>query len=541
MFLFRPFFSAGARVFVLRVLLLADVAAIAVLARITPWKELHQRGTPAPIIAIASAVVIFVHHILGVFSWNLPLAIPDALFILLETILFGIYSQIALTNNRATWGSPSISSNGSATNVGLVVKLLATGTFSEDGVDYVVLLISSITVPILLFFLLVFRLVKMFTSRTPIFHQRHRFLGRCAPTHPAYTPATILFTRGLARPLVRGENGLIILLRCLVILALGVMLPAFAIYSLVILPATASVYTREIIQPPGFDFAEFQKQTFFDDHGAVIGLPFAGQFVNSEQGVRVTVLNVSSALSLGAPSSNSSCNFDGDSFVIRCAMGWQHIVSLTITAQVPNDHFAQFVVAPWYQKLPGSDKTPGYVNHDPNDPTTDYPPTIPVLAGTHAFAELSWTARHRLIDHAWTMRPKWHNPVRFYEDVRDTSTLSGIANVGGFWTFVNGAFVLIFGANFIYFAFGRRPLSALGVIHIFQRRSLTRRWHEDFPLLESEGGMPGSENAGIVAFIRERLVDVESDGADEDDEEASLGRYKERVRGSESSLDGGHR
>lgn len=55
---------------------------------------------------------------------------------------------------------------------------------------------------------------------------------------------------------------------------------------------------------------------------------------------------------------------------------------------------------------------------------------------------------------------------------------------------------------------GRRPLSALGLVHVFQRRHLVRRWHEDFPLIHSEGGLPGSDSAGIVAFIRERLVDL---------------------------------
>jgi hypothetical protein len=58
---------------------------------------------------------------------------------------------------------------------------------------------------------------------------------------------------------------------------------------------------------------------------------------------------------------------------------------------------------------------------------------------------------------------------------------------------------------------GRRPLSALGIVHIFQRRALEERWHADFPALHPEGGLPGSESAGIVAFIRERPVDVGQD------------------------------
>ncbi|KAJ6455625.1 hypothetical protein C8R47DRAFT_1165968 [Mycena vitilis] len=49
---------------------------------------------------------------------------------------------------------------------------------------------------------------------------------------------------------------------------------------------------------------------------------------------------------------------------------------------------------------------------------------------------------------------------------------------------------------------GRRPLSALGVAHLLQRRTLNRQWHEDFPSLQTEGGQPGSASAGIVAFIR---------------------------------------
>ncbi|KAJ7642368.1 hypothetical protein DFH06DRAFT_608098 [Mycena polygramma] len=98
--------------------------------------------------------------------------------------------------------------------------------------------------------------------------------------------------------------------------------------------------------------------------------------------------------------------------------------------------------------------------------------------------------------------------TRFFQDSAATP-LDGISAFGGAWTFLNGAFLLLFGANIMYFAFGRRPLSALGIAHLCQRRDLTRQWHEDFPALQTEGGQPGSESAGIVAFIRERLLDIE--------------------------------
>ncbi|KAJ6450793.1 hypothetical protein C8R45DRAFT_1042791 [Mycena sanguinolenta] len=162
---------------------------------------------------------------------------------------------------------------------------------------------------------------------------------------------------------------------------------------------------------------------------------------------------------------------------------------------------------------------------------------IPLLPGSSLFGRLSWSQRQVIyqpgqgsyfaynpeIDGLQTNTSAPENvtsltlfqyssfPIKYFRDTADASALSGISTFGGFWTFVNGTFALFFGANVVYFAFGRRPLSALGVVHLFQRRDLVRQWHEDFPALHTEGGLPGSENAGIVAFIRERLVDLGED------------------------------
>ncbi|KAF7352134.1 Short-chain dehydrogenase/reductase family protein [Mycena venus] len=86
------------------------------------------------------------------------------------------------------------------------------------------------------------------------------------------------------------------------------------------------------------------------------------------------------------------------------------------------------------------------------------------------------------------------------QDYTNVSVLTGLAALGGLWTFTNGVFALLFGANLVYFLFGIRPLSALGIVHVFQRTTLIRNWHEDFPALYSEGGLPGSDSAGVVAF-----------------------------------------
>ncbi|KAJ7855995.1 hypothetical protein B0H13DRAFT_2283577 [Mycena leptocephala] len=134
-----------------------------------------------------------------------------------------------------------------------------------------------------------------------------------------------------------------------------------------------------------------------------------------------------------------------------------------------------------------------------------HPIPAPVLPGSRLFGLLTWKAR------------LLHGS---YSDVPDTSHTAGVSDLGGFWAFVDGAFTLFFGANVVYFALGHRPLSALGLAHLFQRRALVRRWHEDFPTIHTEGGLPGSELAGIVAFIRERLVDVDEEPrATEDDQE----------------------
>ncbi|KAJ7820814.1 hypothetical protein B0H14DRAFT_3472001 [Mycena olivaceomarginata] len=102
-------------------------------------------------------------------------------------------------------------------------------------------------------------------------------------------------------------------------------------------------------------------------------------------------------------------------------------------------------------------------------------------------------------------------PTKFIEDYAGTTVIAGLSTVGGFWTLLDAAFALIFGASILYFAFAKRPLSPLGLAHIFQHRPLMENWHEDFPAICTEGGKSGSETAGVVAFIRDRLLGVEKE------------------------------
>ncbi|KAJ7186399.1 hypothetical protein C8R46DRAFT_1272884 [Mycena filopes] len=107
--------------------------------------------------------------------------------------------------------------------------------------------------------------------------------------------------------------------------------------------------------------------------------------------------------------------------------------------------------------------------------------------------------------------------TKFTQDYTDATLVDGLSSMGGLWTTLDALFTLFFGASVLYFAFGKRPLSPLGMVHIFHRRTLTRNWHEDFPTVRTEGGEPGAENAGVVAFLRDRWLDVveeEEEGPD---------------------------
>ncbi|KAJ6497339.1 hypothetical protein C8R45DRAFT_1128972 [Mycena sanguinolenta] len=162
--------------------------------------------------------------------------------------------------------------------------------------------------------------------------------------------------------------------------------------------------------------------------------------------------------------------------------------------------------------MPLSTRPASAIDDDSPSELLQLPDPIPMISGSHLFGQLTWTQRNTLS--RWVFGISTHpylTATKLEQDSLDITPLSGFSTFGGFWTFVEGVFVLFFGANVIYFALGRRPLSALGLIHIFQRRTLVRQWHDDFPLLRTEGGQPGSESAGIVAFIRERLIDIDQD------------------------------
>ncbi|KAJ7807342.1 hypothetical protein B0H14DRAFT_3881958 [Mycena olivaceomarginata] len=350
---------------------------------------------------------------------------------------------------------------------------------------------------------LLFRITTVVKTKERLLTQRLRFLGCCTRSRPAYTLLSILLNRSLARPLVRGESRYIVVARALILSCIALGVPAFGIYATVIMPLTSTIFTRTVMNPPWTGAGDPNDAQIY----VVTQIPL-DNFVLIKVVGQVNGSLFNSSL-IGCPGSGGSFRW-----------GFFDIDKIFISIVVPS----------------GADQA--YVDFGCDLGLCDGLSTpLPLLPGSRLFGLLRWSLRQQIAPNprfiyapeiyalqpdpsSEPMGPRGalltllspdYGPFKFLQDTADTSPLSGIATFGGFWTFVNGAFALFFGANVVYFMFGRRPLSALGIVHLFQRRTLVRRWHEDFPAIHTEGGLPGSEHAGIVAFIRERLVDLGED------------------------------
>ncbi|KAJ7579401.1 hypothetical protein C8J56DRAFT_897244 [Mycena floridula] len=320
-----------------------------------------------------------------------------------------------------------------------------------------------------------------------------------------------------------GESPIIVNIRACILLMACLAIPAFGIYTIVIAPINSQVMQRNIYLPAPQDYE-------------IIAFAGVYNYSTNMENVTITLYNDNkyrSDLTVQTMQSGQ----------VNCANGWSDDILFT----------ANFTETSRILYL-----TPGAGS---SSDVRRYGTPIPLMWGSHLAAVLSSTQRQifsisavDLLGFTTPMRSfstydvlsmqtdpnppnsgsdtvsirlrfredTHGNPTKILQDYTDASVLGGFAIFGGFWTFVNGAFAMFFGANLLYFLFRRRPLSALGIIHIFQRKTLVQQWNEDFPALHTEGGHPGSNSAGIVAFVRERLVDlddVESE-TDETDIEA---------------------
>ncbi|KAJ6609995.1 hypothetical protein B0H10DRAFT_2062255 [Mycena sp. CBHHK59/15] len=352
-------------------------------------------------------------------------------------------------------------------------------------------------------------------------------LGSITSSHEYASPFRILLEHSMWWPLVRGEFRTIAIIHGTVLLGLCLALPPFALYNVVIVPLQGQLITRQLQQDSSVEIPNPRNASVEND---LSGSDAIGSLVTAR-------IVTTDGKSLNCSTSGSH------SF---CPATWASIINCTVLYNLtrPLSHFETSA-----QPAIGHVKVttyPGYNFYE----SWVYSKPILLVHGSHLIVFITWVQREVFVDSSpgirgssaptiyvysseativqtdpdppsidpdmATVRIMQLDPGRYqksFQDYKDTSALTGLATMGGFWTFVNGAFIFFFGANVMYFLFGRRPLSALGVVHFLQRRSLVRKWNEDFPAIHTEGGQPGSETAGIVAFIREHIVDIDDDSS----------------------------
>ncbi|KAJ6497336.1 hypothetical protein C8R45DRAFT_1211256 [Mycena sanguinolenta] len=508
-------FSPHSRVWNLRLLLLETLGISAFLAITFPSDVPNQVDPSFYLpwhILFPTLAFIFIHHVIFVVNWPIGgLAIVDMILNYLEVCavaagFFFLDSWVPDSSQLQNDALPTL------------------------------LKFSYIPLGLSLIFSIIFRSATIVRSDGSHLIQPFVFLGACARSSPLYTPTTILLNRSVARPLVRGESVIIILARAVILSCITVGIPLFGIYAVVISPIQASVYTRSVATLPASGYlgsppgnVTFLMVNFGWNSSFIFQAPPADFSVNY-----VTVSTIDRTVNCSV-----TVEIPNEERLVECpSMPWSDLdewSSILINLTIPAGHVVKV--------MPLSMRPPSGIN-DYSPSELQLPEPIPMISGSHLFGQLTWTQRNTLSrwvfgistafkpvftaditglqsfpsasttganDATLLLYHPYLTATKLEQDSSDITPLSGFSTFGGFWTFVEGVFVLFFGANVMYFALGRRPLSALGLIHIFQRRALVRQWHDDFPLLRTEGDQPGSESAGIVAFIRERLIDIDQD------------------------------
>nr|GAT48936.1 predicted protein [Mycena chlorophos] len=421
----------------------------------------------------------------------------------------------------------------------MIVGLALFGASSEGQSMIPVWLISSVAVIIGLSFSFILRLAAILRGHG------YGLLGGCRPTTLPYNRKSIFLNRSIQRPLVRGESMLIRLIRAFCISGIALLVPAFGIYAIILVPSKQQTYLKlQVDTIDSFSFSQLglsgdsllANATFWIAPFSISGGP--SQFLVNWTATISYPSDVQPETSVCV---GTNMTIPGLLTLCSGSMGWGGLMSLKIS--LPSALSGVTVTPmPWSDVVGYTTPSMGYIWSDGSFTVANFAtpsPPVLVLQSSYLCGQMLWSREMSLtpsmgslytpsisnLQHDTTTTPSINSSNSaalrifcptgpgfssgaYYQQINDRSTISGFSDLGGFWTFVDSTFALLFGANVIYFAFGHRPLSALGVLHLFQRKTLTRNWNEDFPALHTEGGLPGTDSAGIVAFIRERLVDV---------------------------------
>ncbi|KAF7289809.1 Short-chain dehydrogenase/reductase family protein [Mycena indigotica] len=368
-----------------------------------------------------------------------------------------------------------------------------------------------------------------------------RFLGGCTIASPPYSLRSVFMNRSVMRPLIRGESSMIIAPRAILINIVTIGVIGFAVYSIVLRPLDSQVYVRTL------SGTQLDKHWSVPDPNVLSGrLNFMLENVLLNQPLPPNETNYSSsafkvvytATTLDGYRTRTCGSLDlseSGGFETSCSFGWNEIASMEFRAAIPDTGVPATMAALDVALMPWSTRRSYLTISQILDPQVraarNSGQSLFLGINTTMRASLGWVKRELktkhpevvYVPHFMTLSSEPTQGesslviiniqppriIRTDVEYTDASVLDGITSVGGFWTFVDGIFSFLFGASVLYFGLGRRPLSALGFVHVFQRNQLVRNWNDDFPALRTEGGAPGSTSAGVVAFLRERLVDID--------------------------------
>ncbi|KAJ7676962.1 hypothetical protein DFH06DRAFT_616215 [Mycena polygramma] len=436
---------------------------------------------------------------------------------------------------------------------------------------------------IALILMMLFRTATILASPDRLWEQKLEFWGGCRATHRS--PWTVLFNRPLGKVLVRGESVFAIVLRCVILAGIGIGLPTLAINKIFFQPSQATVFSRAVSQYSTGNLNPDLIGTSISGNAVLIMPQTEFQTPLSVSVTTASSLsNCSTAgTTLQTPPQLPTGAVENQYMVATCPYSWQEIGRMTVSITFPQgfnapngiypgvgdandiiaftqpvpvlEDFNLFAYMTWTSRqivstrpgflslfnalLPGRKvqvmevhsllsgltpptvatlTTPSAPIDTPSQPPGPTGPPPPPPPGPLAPRDEETTTTVTI-----TIVQREPFATKFVQDYTDTTALDGLSSIGGLWTTLDAIFTLVFGASVLYFAFGKRPLSPLGIVHIFQRRTLTRNWHEDFPAVHTEGGEPGSDNAGVVAFLRDRWLDI----AEEDDQDAYKGKGRD--------------
>ncbi|KAK7022673.1 hypothetical protein R3P38DRAFT_3357504 [Favolaschia claudopus] len=470
---------------------------------------------------IAPSIVIF-HHLIVLIPW------PWSGTVLMDLCLAGI----------------EIASEIVSLVVSLVVILRQPGDATLWGLAFcgtfgILLLLSILAASA--------RVATIAKCDQPLTHQHFSMLGGCRRTYPAYTPFRMFFGRAIARPLVRrrrahsgrkGNDAFDELLMASHPADLPPVLMAvvMAVFPNPKFPESPSPFSSLLLP-------QIYIKTFYYGvqrrHSPLGNASIRVSSANPRVPVNVTMVPQRMEL--------EPCErvvLAVQFFGVDCPLRWIDVSKISISMDIEGNSDTQARV-----RLISSDEDQDF----PVDEDLTYDDmSIMLFPGSQLVGEFTWIRLDLMPRSHWgyiispastvyiaevrNLQPQPHPistsanvatlilhqqhsyTMRVLQETVDSTTFTGISTFGGFWTFLSGTFALLFGAHVLYFMLGRRPLSALGIAHIFQRKALIRQWHEDFPAIHTEGGSPGSKNAGIIAFIRNRLVDLDPDPREFEDE-----------------------